>query len=40
MTPGAWKKNGVTFSVRESSAASNTEGPNWKLKPFDGEESE
>jgi hypothetical protein len=40
MTPGAWKKDGVTFSVRDSSATGNAEGPSWKLKPFDGEESE
>jgi hypothetical protein len=39
MTPGAWKKNGITYSVVDDPAARQDGEPNWKLKPFERVES-
>ena len=39
MTPGAWKKNGITYSVVDDPAARQESQPNWKLGPFERIES-
>jgi hypothetical protein len=39
MTPGAWKKNGITYSVADDPVARRDGDPNWKLKPFERIES-
>jgi hypothetical protein len=40
MTPGAWKKNGLTYSVRDSSIPNEADAPDWKLKPIEGPDAE
>ncbi len=40
MTPGAWKKDGATYSIRDEPADVSPREPDWTPKPFERNDSE